>query len=142
MLKATLTTANSIPALLAIAALITAAAAELPALYESSFSTTRYGRIPDGWRDLNGVRPSRNWAVDGNGRLRQVIKGRTGLGVYDGYTAVPKPASALTDARIVAPFTKTEDDTVSFGIADRVQDRDNYCLARFSGIQRLSGWNC
>jgi len=48
----------------------------------------------------------------------------------------------LTDARIVAPFTKTEDDTVSFGIADRVQDRDNYCLARFSGIQRLSGWNC
>jgi len=88
MLKATLTTANIIPALLAIAALITAAAAELPALYESSFSTTRYGRIPDGWRDLNGVRPSRNWAVDGNGRLRQVIKGRTGLVVYDGYTDV------------------------------------------------------
>ncbi|MSR43587.1 MAG: FAD-dependent oxidoreductase [Pedosphaera sp.] len=106
-------------------------------LYEETFSHTAYGRTPKGWRDLTNVRPSRNWAVDGNGALRQTIKNHSSLIVFDGYTLQPKPANSLTDARIVVPFTKTEDDAVSFGIAGRVKDRDNYYLARFRGTQRL-----
>ncbi|HUT95305.1 MAG TPA: SGNH/GDSL hydrolase family protein [Thermoguttaceae bacterium] len=106
-------------------------------LYEQEFSQTAYGRTPMGWRDLVGVRPSRNWAVDGEGFLRQVIKNKTGLLVYDGYTAELKPARALADGRIIAEFKKVEDETVSLGIAGRVRDRDNYYLARFAGTQRL-----
>lgn len=105
--------------------------------YIEEFAQTAYGRTPKGWSDLTNVRPSRNWAVDGKGRLRFVIKNKTGLLAYSGYTTEPKPASALSDAIIVADFSKTEDDTVSFGIAGRVQDRDNYYLARFSGTNRL-----
>ncbi len=108
-----------------------------PALFEADFRTARYGGIPDGWRDLINERPSRNWAVDGNGFLRPMLKLRTGLLVYDGYTADVKPAHALADARLVAEFKKTEDEAVSFGIAGRVVDRDNYYLARFSGTGRL-----
>jgi len=114
-----------------------AEAAEFPALYETSFSATRYGRIPDGWRDLVAERPSRNWAVDGNGFVRPTLKLRTGLLVYDGYTADVKPARVLGEARLVAEFKKTEDEAVAFGIAGRVVDRDNFYLARFSGTGRL-----
>ena len=106
-------------------------------LYSEEFAQTSYGRTPKGWSDLTNVRPSRNWAVDGNGRLRFVIKNKTGLLAYSGYTAEPKPASALSNAIITAEFSKTEDDAVSFGIAGRVQDRDNYYLARFTGTNRL-----
>src|SRR5688572_32663226 len=94
-------------------------AGEIP-LYESEFKNARYGRIPDGWRDLIDERPSRNWAVDGNGLLRSMLKLRTGLLVYDGYTADVKPARALGDARLVAEFKKTEDEGVTFGVAGRV----------------------
>lgn len=106
-------------------------------LYEETFAQTAYGHIPNGWRDIAQVRPSRNWAVDGNGALRYVVKNETGLIVYEGYTLQPKPAKSLTDARVMASFSKTEDETASFGIAGRVQDQDNYYLARFRGIQRL-----
>lgn len=106
-------------------------------LYESDFKTTRYGRIPDGWRDLIDLRPSRNWAVDGSGLVRALLKLRTGLLVYDGYTADVKPARVLADACVVAEFKKTEDETVNFGIAGRVVDRDNLYLARFRGTDRL-----
>ncbi len=121
-----------------VAALITSAAEPQDnLLYSEEFMQTAYGRTPKGWSDLTNVRPARNWAVDGNGRLLFTIKNKTGLLAYSGYTAEPKPASALSDAVIVADFSKTEDDSVSFGIAGRVQDRDNYYLARFSGTNRL-----
>ena len=55
---------------LLLAPLAALAAAESSALYQSDFENTRYGRIPDGWRDLVSVLPSHNWAVDGNGFLR------------------------------------------------------------------------
>ena len=106
-------------------------------LYSENFADTAYGHTPQGWRDLTNLRPSRNWVVDGNGALRQTIKHHTGLVVYDGYTLQPKPANSLTDARVSATFSKTEDENVSFGIAGRVQDRSNYYLARFSGTNRL-----
>jgi lysophospholipase L1-like esterase len=112
-------------------------AAEAPALYQCAFMNTRYGRIPDGWRDLINLRPSRNWAVDGKGFLRPMLKLSTGLLVYDGETADGNPAHALADARIVVEFKKTEDESVTFGIAGRVADRDNFYLARFSGAGRL-----
>jgi len=66
-----------------------------------------------------------------------VLKLRTGLLVYDGYTANVKPARVLADARLVASFQKTEDAEVSFGIAGRVVDGRNYYLARFGGTDRL-----
>jgi hypothetical protein len=116
-------------------------------LYEDDFKSAKYGHVPDGWQDLLAVRPSRNWIVDGNGFVRFVLKPlsgsstepRSGAGllVYVGYTADVKPAHALTDARLVAGFEKTEDDSVSFGIAGRVIDRNNFYLARFSGADRL-----
>jgi hypothetical protein len=129
-------------ALVALAFLLTAVGAtshatEWLALYESDFKSTRYGRIPDGWRDLIDERPSRNWAVDGNGFVRPMLKLHTGLLVYDGYTADVKPARVLADARLVAEFKKTEDEAVTFGVAGRVVDRDNFYLARFSGTSRL-----
>ena len=99
---------------------------------------TAYGRIPDGWRDLIDLRPSRNWAVDGKGFVRPMLKRSTGLLVYDGDTATGKPAQELADARIVAEFKKTEDESVTFGIVGRVRDRDNYYLAR--SVAR-DGWN-
>lgn len=114
-----------------------ALAAEPGELFVAQFETAPYGRIPDGWRDLINERPSRNWAVDGNGLLRPMLKRRTGLLVYDGYTADVKPARSLADARLVAEFKKTEDETVTFGIAGRVVNRDNYYLARFGGTGRL-----
>src|SRR5687768_6686425 len=112
-------------------------AAETTPLYTSDFKNARYGCIPDGWRDVINTRPSRNWAVDGNGFVRPLLKLRTGLLVYDGYTADVKPARGLADARIVADFKKTEDESVAFGVAGRVIDRDNFYLARFSGTGRL-----
>ena len=112
-------------------------AAEAPALYQCAFSNTGYGRIPDGWRDLINLRPSRNWAVDGKGFVRPMLKRSTGLLVYDGATADGKPARALSDARIVAEFKKTEDESVTCGVAGRVVNRDNFYLARFSGTGRL-----
>lgn len=112
-------------------------AAETAALYQSDFKNARYGRIPDGWRDLIHTRPSRNWAVDGHGFVRPMLKLHTGLLVYDGYTADVKPAHVLTDVRLVAEFKKTEDEAVAFGIAGRVIDRDNFYLARFGGTGRL-----
>jgi hypothetical protein len=114
-------------------------AADLPAapLFTTEFRTARYGCIPDGWRDLIDERPSRNWAVDGHGFLRSMLKLRTGLVVYAGYTADVKPAHALGDARLVAEFKKTEDAAVSFGIAGRVVDARNFYLARFTGTDRL-----
>ena len=106
-------------------------------LYEESFAKCRYGCVPEGWKDEIALRPSRGWLVDGKGLLRPVLKLRTGLLVYDGYTADVKPARVLADARLVAEFQKTEDAEVSFGIAGRVVDGRNYYLARFSGTDRL-----
>jgi len=107
------------------------------ALYEETFAKCRYGCVPEGWKDEIALRPSRGWVVDGKGLLRPVLKLRTGLLVYDGYTANVKPARVLADARLVASFQKTEDAEVSFGIAGRVVDGRNYYLARFGGTDRL-----
>src|SRR6187200_243809 len=88
---------------------VSSPADEIRPLYESEFKTAQYGCIPDGWQDLIAERPSRNWAVDGNGFVRATLKLRTGLLVYAGYTANVKPAHALAEARLVAEFKKTED---------------------------------
>ena len=106
-------------------------------LYEETFARFRYGCVPEGWRDEMGLRPSRGWVVDGKGLVRPVLKLRTGLLVYDGYTANVKPARVLTDARLSAEFQKTEDAQVSFGIAGRVLDARNHYLARLKGTDRL-----
>ena len=123
--------------LLSFLLLTSNALAALPTLYESDFKNARYGCTPAGWRDEVALRPSRGWVVDGNGMVRHVLKLRTGLLTYDGYTSNVKPAKALADARLVAEFQKTEDAAVSFGIVGRVVDARNYYLARFSGTDRL-----
>src|SRR5688572_6147398 len=55
-----------------------------PGLYETDFSDVSYGGAPDGWLDLGWQRPSRNWAVDGNGFLRLMVKRQTGTITYNG----------------------------------------------------------
>ena len=110
--------------------------AEAP-LFAFRFSNAKYGQMPDGWLDLVNRRPSRNWAVDGKGFVRPMLKRGTGILVYEGYTADVKPATALTDACLVAEFKKSEDATVSFGIVGRLVDKDNFYLARFAGTDRL-----
>src|SRR6188768_1089072 len=84
-----------------------AAGALPPPLFETDFRQAHYGGIPDGWRDLINERPSRNWAVDGNGFVRPMLKLHTGLLAYDGDTADAQTAHALADARLVAEFKKT-----------------------------------
>lgn len=106
-------------------------------LLETDFRATAYGRIPLGWRDLVNRRPSRNWAVDGKALLRPMLKDQTGLLVYEGYLLNSKPSRLLDDYSVTAEFQKTEDEQVSFGLAGRVHDRDNYYLARLVGDSRL-----
>src|SRR5258708_7548039 len=91
----------------ALCVLHVARGAEPAVLYREDFKATPYGCIPAGWRDLIDERPSRNWAVDGNGFVRPMLKLRTGLLAYDGYTAEARPARALADVRLVAGFKKT-----------------------------------
>jgi hypothetical protein len=98
------------------------------AVVDDNFSTTPYGRIPAGWTDLFAIRPTPGWIVDGNHLLRATLKGRTGLIARDG---------GVADGTITADFRKTEDAAVSFGVAGRIVDRDNFYLARFAGDDRL-----
>lgn len=106
-------------------------------LYNADFSAVRYGGVPDGWRDMIQHPPSRNWAVDANGYLRPLLKLYTGLIAYDGFLANNQPADALGDVRLTAEFKKTVDESVAFGVATRIVDRDNFYAARFSGAGRL-----
>jgi hypothetical protein len=115
---------------------VSAADAEAP-LWQTDFADTAYGNVPHGWRDLIGDRPSRNWIADGNGMVRQTRKNQTGLLAYEGDAADGISASALRDAVVTATFKKTEDESVSFGIAGRIVDRNNYYLARVRGVDRL-----
>jgi len=106
-------------------------------LYASDFAAAGYGQFPPGWLDLIDLRPSRNWAVDGKGYLRPMLKKYTGLIVYDGaLTSGEKPAS-LTDAVITATFTKTTDPANFVGLVTRLQDAHNYYAARFTGDSLL-----
>ena len=116
---------------------VSVAAPELPRFIETNFRHAPYGRIPAGWRDLIDRRPSRNWAVDGNAFLRPMLNDYTGLLVYDGDPATAATARRLTDAVVGAEFKMTEDAGCAFGIAGRVQGRDDYYLARFVAGSRL-----
>src|SRR5689334_14999060 len=91
----------------ALAVMGAAAGAEerLP-LYASDFAAAGYGSVPPGWHDLIDVRPSRNWAVDGKGLLRPMLKNYAGLIVYDGSLASGEKAGDLKDVIVSATFTK------------------------------------
>lgn len=103
-------------------------------VYTADFSTTVLGMIPHDWTDLINLRPTPNWAVDGKGFLRPMLKGGTSLLVCAGKGSRFRQ---LTDAVATAEFKLTEDDTVSFGVVGRLQNGDNYYLARFTGSSRL-----
>lgn len=130
-------------------------------LYSVNFDQTPLGQTPAGWKDLVNYRPSRNWAVDGNGFLRVMLKEYVGnpvdgdrksrreyleggglrhfhgLLVYEGPLADGGDPRALRDVLATATFKKTTDANVSFGVVLRVKDRDNYYEARFVGADRL-----
>jgi len=108
-----------------------------PSLYASDFAATGYGNAPPGWLDLIDTRPSRNWAVDGKGMLRPMLKKYTGLIAYDGALASGGKPSDLKDAAIIATFTKTPDPALFFGLVVRLQDAQNYYAARFTGDSLL-----
>jgi len=99
-----------------------------PGLRDDNFAATAYGRLPSGWRDLFAIRPTPGWIVDGNNFLRATLKSRTGMIARDGEVA---------DGTITADFKKTEDAAVSFAVAGRIVDRDNFYLARVTGNDRL-----
>lgn len=114
-----------------------AGSADRPPLYSSNFAACGFGNSAPGWLDLVDIRPSRNWAMDGNGLFRCMLKDYSGLIVYDGVLASGGKAKEIANAQIVATFTKTPDPAVSFGLAARVQDSQNYYAARFSGDNLL-----
>jgi hypothetical protein len=119
--------------------LATTATAADPAtlLYDAPWTVADYGQLPDGWTDRVARRPSRGWIIDGYGFLRPTLKRAIGLVTYDGYLTTTKPARQLADVEITADFKKTADAEESFGLAARVQDRDDYYLARLIGDQEL-----
>ena len=136
------------------------AAPETP-LYAAEFKATKLGALPAGWVDLVNYRPSRNWAVDGNGFLRVMMKEYVGLAldgdrkrrfdyiskyglnytagilVYEGALANGAKATELRNATVEISFKKTSDQNVFFGALLRVKDRDNYYAARLGSGNKL-----
>ena len=137
------------------------AAAEPQVLYSTRFKDTSIGRLPAGWTDLVNCRPSRNWAVDGKGVLRVILKEyvgdalegdrkirreylasyghrfNRGVLVYGGELADGADSGSLGDISISATIRKTPDDDVAAGLILRLKDVDNYYLARFRGADQL-----
>lgn len=129
------------------------AAPETP-LYSIDFNTAKLGSLPGGWIDLVNYRPSRNWAIDGNGFLRVMMKEyvgpavdgdrkrrldylqkyglnySAGVLVYEGALANGGKATELRNGQVTVSFKKTSDQNVFFGALLRVKDRDNYYVAR------------
>lgn len=149
----------SLSVLVFCVAVIPARAADT--LYSADFQTFALGSLPPGWKDLVDFRPSRNWAVDGKGFLRVMLKEylgeagsrerarrlkyqetyglkySSGILVYEGALADRSNSFELADVRAVAAFKKTDDPDVAFGVILRLADRDNYYEARFSGGTKL-----
>lgn len=139
-----------------------AGAAETTVLYETDFGGTPLGQAPTGWVDLVDYRPSRNWAVDGKGFLRVMLKEYVGdqqdgdrarrreylekYGVkhfrgiiaYEGALADGSDFRELRDVRALARFKKTSDSAVTFGLALRIKDADTFYEARVSEANRLT----
>ena len=114
-------------------------------LYAVKFEDVTLGSMPPGWRDLVDHRPSRNWAVDGKGFLRVMLKEyvgnptegdrlrrreyleRGGLDkfagvlVYDGLLADGAAAKSLSDVTAEAWGKKTPDKNVFSGVLLRVR---------------------
>ncbi len=138
------------------------AAEGVATLYSVEFQAVPLGTEPAGWLDLIDHRPSRNWAVDGKGFLRVMLKEyvgnpaegdrlrrreyleRGGFGkfagvlVYDGLLADGAPAKSLGDVTAEAWGKKTPDRNVFVGVLLRVQDGANYYEARVTGANRLA----
>lgn len=115
------------------AAPASAPAASATPLYAGDFAGAGFGNVPPGWMDLIDARPSRNWAVDGKGFLRPMLKKYAGLIVYDGALASGEKAGELKDVVIAANFTKTPDPTVYVGLVTRLRDAKNYYAVQFTG---------
>ncbi len=125
-----------------------------PTLYSVDFSQSKLGEMPGGWMDLVNYRPSPNWAVDGKGFLRVMMKEyvghptngdrqrrfeyldkyglkyHAGLLVYEGALADGSKSGELRNVRVSSSFKKTSDENVFFGLLLRVKDRENYYAAR------------
>lgn len=94
-------------------------------LIKEDFSTTNYGTIPSNWKDLYSRLPSRNWMVDNKNFLRPVLKNKAGLIAYN----ISKNEESVNQSKnlvVKAKFKKTEDDSVFFGIAGRIKDKENF----------------
>ena len=94
-------------------------------MIKEDFSTTNYGTIPSNWKDLYSRLPSRNWMVDNKNFLRPVLKNKTGLIAYN----IDKNKESVNQSKnlvVQAKFKKTEDDSVFFGIAGRIKDKENF----------------
>lgn len=132
-----------------------------PVLYSANFGKAKLGELPGGWVDMINYLPSPNWAVDGKGFLRLMMKEyvghptdgdrkrrldyitknglkySTGLLVYEGALADGSKATELRDVRVASTFKKTNDQNVFFGLVLRVKDRDNFYAARIVAGDKL-----
>jgi len=130
-------------------------------IYSTNFRDTAYGQMPAGWKDLINYRPTRNWAIDGNGILRVMMKEYVGeptegdrrirkdfleqygmpygfgILVYNGLLANGAQPNALTDVILSSNISKTPDPNVAVGLVLRLRDRDNYYAARLKGLSQL-----
>jgi len=130
-------------------------------LYAVLFKNSALGTMPAGWEDLVNYRPSRNWAVDGKGFFRVMMKEYlgnpsdgdrkrrreylekyglkyfAGICAYQGALADGSNSRELGNASVTATFKKTADDDVSFGVFLRLKDRDNYYEARLAEADKL-----
>lgn len=132
-----------------------------PALYSTDFNKGKLGETPGGWIDLVNYLPSPNWAIDGKGFLRVMMKEYVGhptdgdrkrrldylaknglkyyagLLVYEGALADGSKAGELRNVRVSSSFKKTSDENVFFGLVLRAKDRDNYYAARIGAGGKL-----
>lgn len=130
-------------------------------IYSAQFPRYQLGDIPAGWSDLVNYRPNRNWAVDGRGFLRVMLKEYVGnpttgdrrvrreyleqfgmkyfagLLAYEGGLTDGGSADRLENVRLESAFKKTPDPNVFFGMFLRLTDRDDYLAARFLGSNQL-----
>jgi len=130
-------------------------------VYSARFRDTALGQIPAGWQDLINYRPTRNWAVDGNGLLRVMMKEyvgdategepedseglsrglrlhfSNGLLIYEGLLGNGARADALGNVTISARIQKTPDPNVAAGLVLHLKDVNNYYAARLKGSNQL-----
>lgn len=103
--------------------------------YFIRFAETELGRVPSGWSDVIDRLPNPSWAVDGQGFLRPMAKGYSGVVACE--RVLDERQVGAHDVTTELTFKKSIDETVSIGLLAGLLDERNYHALRFSGMDRL-----